>query len=149
LLNFDALLDHFKAFMQEHGVRLLKSAKTDRPLEISGQYLLFSYLTAALNMIQGYVTLESISSAGEIDILAFYRGYRFIIETKIWYGQARYDEGKQQLLRYLHAAGLSKGYLVIFDEQLQANPLLASQGDIFDVTVDGKTLRIYLIGVTI
>lgn len=149
LLNFDALLDHFKAFMQEHGVRLLKSAKTDRPLEISGQYLLFSYLTAALNMIQGYVTLESISSAGEIDISAFYRGSRFIIETKIWYGQARYDEGRQQLLRYLHAAGLAKGYLVIFDEHLQANPLLAAQGDIFELTVDGKMLRIYLIGVTV
>jgi hypothetical protein len=46
-LNFDGLLDHCKAFMTEHGVRLLKNAKTERPLEISGQYLLLSYPTAA------------------------------------------------------------------------------------------------------
>lgn len=37
-LHFDRLLDNFKSFMEEHGVRLLKSEKTQRPLEISGQY---------------------------------------------------------------------------------------------------------------
>lgn len=149
LLNFDALLDHFKAFMTEHGVRLLKSAKTGRPLEISGQYLLLSYLGAALNSIQGYVTIESVSSAGEIDIMAFYRGQRFIIETKIWYDNAKYEEGKAQLVRYLQAAGLHKGYLVIFDEKLEQNPLLTSQRDTFEVTVDEKTLRVYLVGVEV
>ena len=149
LLNFDALLDHFRAFMTEHGVRLLKSAKTGRPLEISGQYLLLSYLTAALDTIQGYVTLESVSSAGEIDIMAFYRSQRFIVETKVWYDMARYEAGKVQLLRYLTAAGLHKGYLVIFDEQLDQNPLLADQSELFEVTVDEKILRIYLVGVEV
>lgn len=149
LLNFDALLDHFKAFMTEHGVRLLKSTKTGRPLEISGQYLLLSYLGAALNSIQGYVTIEAVSSAGEIDIMAFYRGQRFIIETKIWYDNAKYEAGKAQLVRYLQAAGLNKGYLVIFDEKLEQNPLLNNQSDTFEVTVDEKTLRVYLVGVEV
>jgi hypothetical protein len=149
VLNFDGLMDSFKAFMTEHGVRLLKSEKTARPLEISGQYLLLSYLSAALNSIQGQVTIESLSSAGEIDILAFYRGQRFIVETKIWYDSTRFEQGKAQLASYLQAAGLSKGYLVVFDEQLAANPLLAEAGDIFEVTVEGKTLRIYLVGVTV
>lgn len=147
-LNFDGLLDHFKAFMEEHGVRLMQSEKTLRPLEISGQYLLLSYLTAALQTIGGHVTIESVSSAGEIDLLAFYRGQRFIIETKIWYGMARYEQGRAQLVSYLKAAGLEKGYLVIFDERLAANPLVAEAGMPFELTVDGKTLRIYLIGVT-
>jgi len=149
LLNFDALLDHFRAFMTEHGVRPLKSTKTGRPLEISGQYLLLSYLTAALDTIQGYVTIQSVSSAGEIDIMAFYRSRRFIVETKIWYDKVRYEAGKVQLLRYLTAAGLHKGYLVIFDEQLDQNPLLADQSKVFEVTVDEKILRIYLVGVEV
>jgi hypothetical protein len=148
-LNFDGLLDHFKAFMTEHGVRLLKSAKTDRPLEISGQYLLLSYLTAAMNTLQGYVTIESVSSAGEIDILVFFRGLRFIIETKIWYDKAKYEAGKAQLVRYLQAAGLHKGYLMIFDEHLKQNPLLTEQGELYELQVDDKTLRIYLVGVTV
>jgi hypothetical protein len=149
LLAFDALLDHVKAFMQEHGVRLLKSKKTERPLEISGQYLLFSYLTAALNTIQGYVTIESISGAGEIDIMAFHRGRRFIIETKIWYDKTRYEEGKAQLVRYLQAAGLHKGHLVIFDEHPGKNPLIDDQGESFELTVNEKVLRIYLVGVEV
>lgn len=149
ILHFDPLLDHFKAFMEEHGVRLLKSEKSQRPLEISGQYLLFSYLTAALQSVGGYVVIESVSSAGEIDLLAFYREQRFIIETKIWYGNAKYEAGKTQLVAYLRAAGLEKGYLVIFDENVTANPLLTTEGDRFELTVDGKTLRVYLIGVAV
>ena len=43
----------------------------------------------------------------------------------------------------------TKGYLVIFDEQLDSNPLLVQNRDVFELTVDGKTLRIYLIGVTV
>ena len=148
-INFDALLDNFKAFMTEHGVRLLKSAKTGRPLEISGQYLLLSYLTAAMNSVQGFVTIESVSSAGEMDILAFYRGQRFIVEAKIWYDNAKYKEGKGQLVRYLQAAGLPKGYLIIFDEKLNENPLLADHRETFEVTLDEKVSRIYLVGVTV
>ena len=135
--------------MTEHGVRLLKSAKTGRPLEISGQYLLLSYLTAAMNSVQGFVTIESVSSAGEMDILAFYRGQRFIVEAKIWYDNAKYKEGKGQLVRYLQAAGLPKGYLIIFDEKLNENPLMADHRETFEVTLDEKVLRIYLVGVTV
>lgn len=148
-LHFDQLLDHFKAFMEEHGVRLLKSEKSQRPLEISGQYLLFSYLTAALQSVGGYVTIESLSAAGEIDLLAFHQGRRFIVETKIWYDKAKYTKGKEQLVRYLSAVGLQKGYMVIFDEALAANPIVTEEGDQFELTLDGKTLRIYLIGITI
>lgn len=149
ILHFDQLLDHFKAFMEEHGVRLLKSEKSQRPLEISGQYLLFSYLTAALQSVGGYVVIESVSSAGEIDLLAIYRGQRFMIETKIWYNNAKYEAGKTQLVDYLRAAGLEKGYLVIFDENLATNPVLLAAGERFELTVDSKTLRVYLIGVIV
>lgn len=67
---------------------------------------------------------------------------------KIWYSQARDDEGKAQLVNYLRAAGLEKGYLVVFDE-LAANPVLATVGDIFELTVDEKVLRVYLVGITV
>ena len=149
VLNFDGVLDEYKAFMTEHGVPLIKSAKTGRPLEISGQYLLLSYLTAALNSIAGSVTIESLSKAGEMDILAFHRGNRFIVETKVWYDKSKYEAGKQQLLRYIKSAGLEKGYMVIFDEQLEKNPLLTEEGEVFDVEVDDKLLRIYLVNVSV
>ncbi|MFZ4660852.1 MAG: ATP-binding protein [Caldilineaceae bacterium] len=148
-LHFDALLDAFKAFMEEQGVRLLKSEITSRPLEISGQYLLLSYLTAALQSVGGFVTIESLSSAGEMDILAFYRNQRFLVETKVWYGEARFDQGKAQLMDYLQATGLPKGWLVVFDEKSADNPLLAQGPAIFEVTEADKVLQVYLVGIAV
>ncbi len=148
-LDFDRLLDSFKAFMEEHGIRLLRSEATRRPLEISGQYLLLSYLIAALKSIGGLVTIEALSSAGEMDILAFYRGQRFIVETKIWYGQASFEQGRAQLTNYLQAAGLSKGYLVVFDEKVESNPVLVESGAVVEMTENEKTLRVYLIGIEV
>ena len=148
-LHVDHVMDSFKAFMEEHGVRLLKSETTNNPLEISGQYLLLSYLSALLNSIGGFVTVESLSTAGEIDLAGFYRDQRFIVETKIWYGNARYEEGLEQLTSYLRAAGLTKGYMVIFDNKKDRNPLLAQKGDVFELVLQEKTLRVYLIGVSV
>lgn len=97
----------------------------------------------------GYVTIESLSSAGEMDILAFYRDQRFLVETKVWYGQAKFDQGKAQLVDYLQATGLPKGWLVVFDEKLAENPLLTTGPAIFETTVADKTLRVYLVGIAV
>jgi hypothetical protein len=149
VLDFDGLMDSFKAFMEEHGVRLMRSQATGRPLEMSGQYLLLSYLSAARSSIGGHVTIESLSSAGEMDVMAFYRGARFIVETKVWYGKAALEKGKAQLVAYLAAAGLHKGYLVVFDENVAQNPIVAESGAVFEVSVDDRRLRIYFIAVQV
>jgi hypothetical protein len=60
------------------------------------------------------------------------------LSTKIWYDKAKYEEGKAQLVRYLQAAGLSKGYLVIFDEHVKTNPILADHSATFELTIDEK-----------
>jgi len=149
VLNFDSLMDSFKAFMEEHGVRLLKSEQTQQPLEISGQYLLLSYLSSALQSVGGHVTIESLASASEMDILATYQDQRFIVEVKIWYGKARYEQAQEQLTNYLKAAGLSKGYLVILDHKIDQNVVVEEKGDLFELVVDNKTLRVYLIGISV
>ncbi len=137
MLNMEGLLKGFTEMMAEHGVRLLRSKRTDRPLEIGGQYLLLSYLTAALDSIGGHVTLEAVSSAGEMDLLVFYREARIIIETKIWYGRKRFEEGQRQLAGYLQAANLDKGYIVLFCEKELTEALES------EATVANKQLRIY------
>lgn len=48
-----------------------------------------------------------------------------------------------QLVRYLQAAGLPKGYMVIFDEKLATNPAVTEEGDQFELSMDEKILRIY------
>lgn len=140
VLNFEGLLESFQRMMQEHGITLLRSKKTDRPLEIGGQYLLLSYLTAALDSIGGHVTLESLNSAGEMDLLVFYQRERFVIETKIWYTAKRFQAGQQQLADYLTAADQKKGYIVLFSEQ-PVDPAAIQ----FDRVIDGRHLLTYLV----
>lgn len=149
VLHFDGLLDGFKSFMEEHGVRLMRSEATGRPLEMSGQYLLLSYLSAAMSNVGGHVTIESLQSAGEMDLMAFYRGTRFIVETKIWNGKAALELGKAQLCAYLEAAGLNKGYLVVFDENRTRNPVAAKLGSVFEVRINDRLLRVYLVSVKV
>lgn len=143
VLDMAGLLDSFKAMMEEHGIRLLRSKQTDRPLEIGGQYLLLSYLTAALDSIGGHVTLGAVNSAGELDLLVFYRSSRFIIETKIWYGAKRFEAGQEQLAAYLTAANLERGYIVLFSEQSLAAALGPEAGNPFEVMVGAKGIRVY------
>lgn len=106
--------------------------------------LLLSYLSAALSSVGGLVTIESVSAAGEVDLLVFHKARRFIIETKIWRGPSTYTDGVKQLVAYITAAGLEKGYLVVFDERLAANPLLAADGAVFEKVVADKRVRTYL-----
>ena len=49
------------------------------------------------------------------DLIVDYEGEQFIIETKIWYGQARHAQGEIQLLDYLEHYHLSKGYMLTFN----------------------------------
>lgn len=142
VLDLESLLDGFTEMMREHGITLLRSKKTDRPLEIGGQYLLLSYLTAALDSIGGHVTLEAVNSAGEMDLLIFYRQARFIIETKLWYGLRHFEKGQAQLANYLLAAHQEKGYIVLFSEQALDETLQPSP---FEVTAHGKRMRVYVI----
>ncbi|MEM7536452.1 MAG: hypothetical protein AAF639_29985, partial [Chloroflexota bacterium] len=143
ILNMDGLMDGFKRMMEEQGVQLLRRKQTDRPLEIGGQYLLLSYLTAALDSIGGHVVLESINTAGEMDLVVIYQAARFIIETKVWYGKKRFEDGQTQLIGYLKAASLDKGYIVLFSEKDVSSDLDRPDNQPFEVDLMGKTLRQY------
>lgn len=59
--------------------------------------------------------LEVQTGRGRIDILITHNRRKYIVETKIWRGQARYQAGKQQLATYLKSEGALEGYYVVFD----------------------------------
>ena len=45
----------------------------------------------------------------------------FIIELKIWRGEAAISKAHEQLLEYMDAKGAQQGYLVIFDFRDEKN----------------------------
>ena len=42
-------------------------------------------------------------------------GADYIIETKLWAGEKRYQEGKKQLARYLESEQVDEGHYLVFD----------------------------------
>ncbi|TGN99677.1 hypothetical protein PN36_35150 [Candidatus Thiomargarita nelsonii] len=70
---------------------------TPMPQEATGQYLLMAYLDLLVRQIGGDLFTEIDSGEGRMDLIVVYRGHRYVVETKMWYGQAKFDEGVEQV----------------------------------------------------
>ena len=47
------------------------------------------------------MSVEVATGAGKMDILILHNQQKYIVETKIWRGNVRYEAGKKQLATYL------------------------------------------------
>ncbi len=111
-LQMDQLLSCFRQFVERRGREAFKV--TPMPQEATGQYLLMAYLDLLVRQVGGDLFTEVDSGTGRLDLIVVYRGHRYVIETKIWYGAAEFDKGLEQLEGYLETEGQSVGYYVVF-----------------------------------
>ena len=106
-----AVLLKFQQFMKE------QHSKRTRFLEEQGRLVFLAFLAPILNG-QGYSFKEVQTSLEKrLDITVTYFQHRYILELKQWYGPKAHEKGLRQLADYLDIHGLSKGYLVIFDNR--------------------------------
>ena len=66
---------------------------------------------------------------------------KYVVETKIWRGNSRYQAGKKQLSAYLKLEGTTEGYYVVFDHRQDPEPRVEMEA------IDGATVRSYVIPV--
>jgi hypothetical protein len=84
-------------------------------LEIHGRLLFLSYLRPLING-QGFYHIESqFTDRRRMDIVVDFGCDQFIIELKVWYGEAEHNKAYDQLLGYMDTKGASLGYLLTFD----------------------------------
>ena len=80
-----------------------------------------------------------------MDILILHNQRKYIVETKIWGGDARYDAGKAQLATYVALEAAVAGYYVVFnvvfDHRTTPKPCVETE------TLAGSTIRSYVIPV--
>ncbi len=134
-----ALLDNFRDFIARVGFRILQVP--DTPQEYVGQHLLFAYLEQFVQSVGGTMSLEVQTGRGRMDILIRHNQRKYIVETKIWGGDGRYQAGKAQLARYVRLEGAEEGYYVVFDHRNTPEPRVETE------TLDGLTIRSYVISV--
>ena len=138
-IQMEALLDNFRDFIARAGFRILQVPET--PQEYVGQYLLFAYLQQFVQIVGGTMYLEVQTGRGRIDILILYHQKKYIVETKIWGGDMRYEAGKAQLAAYVKLEAAAAGYYVVFDHRKEPEPRVETE------TLDGSTIRSYVIPV--
>ena len=138
-IALEALLDNFQAFIARAGFRILQVPNT--PQEYVGQYLLYAYLDHFIRSVGADMFLEVQTGRGRMDLIILHNGQKYIVETKIWEGERRYQAGKKQLSRYLKLEGAREGYYVVFDHRATPEPRVETE------TLEGLTIRSYVIPV--
>ena len=138
-IQMKALLDNFQDFIARAGFKILQVP--DTPQEYVGQHLLFAYLNQFVQIVGGTMYLEVQTGRGRMDILILHRDQKYIVETKIWGGDTRYQAGKSQLAAYVKLDRAVEGYYVVFDHRNDPEPRVETD------TLDGLTIRSYVIPV--
>ena len=138
-IQMTALLDNFRDFIARVGFKILQVP--DTPQEYVGQHLLFAYLEQFVQSVGGTMYLEVQTGRGRMDILILHRSRKYIVETKIWGGDSRYQAGKSQLAAYARLEGVEEGYYVVFDHRNTPESRVETE------TIDGLTIRSYVIPV--
>ena len=138
-IEMEALLDNFRDFIARAGFRILQVP--DTPQESVGRHLLLAYLDEFVRRIGGIMHIEVQTGRGRMDILITHNQRKYIIETKIWRGDSRYQAGKKQLAAYLKLEGTTEGYYIVFDHRQDPEPRVETE------TLDDVTVRSYVIPV--
>jgi hypothetical protein len=142
-LEMHELLSQFRQFVERRGREAFKV--TPMPQEATGQYLLMAYLDLLVRQIGGDLFTEINSGEGRMDLIVVYRGHRYVVETKMWYGQAKFDEGVEQLEGYLETEGVSVGYLVVFHARPNVYGKLTSEQLEFVIEREKSNIQVYFV----
>jgi len=90
-------------------------------LERHGRLLFLSYLKPLING-QGFYHIESqFIDLRRMDIVVDFGQQQFILELKVWNGQAKQTEAYTQLCGYLKSKNANTGYLLTFDFREEGN----------------------------
>ena len=138
-IDMRALLDNFRDFIARAGFKILQVP--DTPQESVGRHLLLAYLDQFVKLIGGFMHIEVQTGRGRMDIIITHNQQKYIVETKIWRGDNRYQAGKKQLVTYLKSEGTIEGYYIVFDHRKEPEPRVETE------TIKGLTIRSYVIPV--
>lgn len=84
-------------------------------LEKDGRRYFLLYLKPIINGTGNYYIESQTRDMERTDVIVDYCGEQFVIELKIWRGNAYHERGERQLSEYLDYYHLKKGYMLSFN----------------------------------
>ena len=108
-LNIEKIMQRFIVHFQDiYGDRDAKFVENE-----GRKYFMF-YIKPIINGVGNYYIESRTRDNLRTDMIIDYLGHQYIIEMKIWRGDSYNKRGEQQLLEYLDAYHLDKGYMMSF-----------------------------------
>ena len=109
-IDLEYILLRFQNFFKEN------YSHTDKDfIEREGRLIFLSYLQPIING-NGYVFKEPVvGNERRMDLVITHNEKRYVIELKIWRGDAKHKKGLEQLNEYLDIYSLKKGALLIYN----------------------------------
>ena len=105
--------------------------------EEEGRRRFLLYLRPIINGTGNYYIEAETRDARRMDIVVDYRGEQFVIELKLWHGNAYHERGEKQLidyLDYLDCFHLQKVYLLSYNFNKN------KEIDVKEIYLDGRVL---------
>jgi hypothetical protein len=99
----------------------LYGASERKFLENECRMLFLTYIKPLLNGF-GFCHIESETrNAKRMDVIVDYNSEQFIVELKLWYGEASHEKALEQIAGYLDSKNKDTGYLLTFDFRKENN----------------------------
>lgn len=109
MLDMEMVLKRFSAFMRSE-----YRDEDGKFIENHGRLLFLSFLRPVINGTGHYAVEPQTRKNNRMDIQVFYGNQEIIVELKVWRGERYEQSGYDQLVRYLEARGVKKGYMLSF-----------------------------------
>jgi len=117
-LIFDKLIQTYKDYIKRRGFNVYREKdKKGKYYSLKEAALIYSfetYITATVQELNGKIYREANTGLGKSDMIINIANNEFLIETKIYYSPAKFDEGKKQLAYYCKSLGIKKGVYLVF-----------------------------------
>lgn len=109
-LNMDLLLEKFLEHFDD-----FYGDCTDKFKEEDGRRYFLLYLRPIINGAGNYYVESRTRNMERTDVIIDYHGEQFVVELKIWRGNAYKERGEEQLVEYLEHYHLKKGYMLSYN----------------------------------
>jgi hypothetical protein len=109
-LKMDRILEKFAQHFND-----IYGDKDDKFCEDEGRRYFMLYVKPIINGTGNYYIEAQTRNLSRTDMIIDYLGKQYIIEMKIWRGNAYNERGEQQLTEYLDYYHINKGYMLSFN----------------------------------
>ena len=89
--------------------------RDEKFMEADGRRYFMLFLKPIINGTGNYYIEARTRNDERTDMIIDYHGEQFVIEMKIWHGDAYHARGEKQLSDYLNYYHLKKGYMLSFN----------------------------------